>query len=170
MVKVQSCNTKKEHIYTFSVVIPIYNVGMYLEEAIDSIICQSIGFKDNIQLVLVNDGSTDNSAEICHRYKEKYPQNIVYIEKENGGVSSARNEGLKYVKGKYVNFFDGDDKWGKDSFKRVKKFFEENYDKIDVVACRLYYFGRQNGFKHPLVNNLALVTPPFLRMETAVPV
>ena len=89
----------EEYKYKFSVVIPIYNVEKYLEETIESIINQSIGFEENIQIILVNDGSPDNSEEICLKYKEMYPDNILYIKKENGGVSSARNTGLKKVSG-----------------------------------------------------------------------
>ena len=72
--------------FLFSVVIPVYNVEKYLEEAILSIVNQTIGFKKNIQLILINDGSPDNSGEICKKYKTLYPENIVYVEKENGGV------------------------------------------------------------------------------------
>ena len=89
----------EEYKYKFSVVIPIYNVEKYLEETIESIINQSIGFEENIQIILVNDGSPDNSEEICLKYKEMYPDNILYKKKENGGVSSARNTGLKKVSG-----------------------------------------------------------------------
>ena len=100
-------------------VIPIYNTGRYLEETFESVIGQTIGFEKHIQMILVNDGSTDNSEEICLRYKEKYPQNIVYVKQENGGVSAARNTGMKYVRGKYVNFLDSDDKWEKHAFTHV---------------------------------------------------
>ena len=87
----------------------VYNVEQFLEEAIDSVIKQDIGFKDNVQLILVDDGSEDQSGVICDKYFEKYPNNIKVIHKENGGVSSARNEGLKHVLGKYINFLDSDD-------------------------------------------------------------
>ena len=84
--------------FKFSVIIPIYNVEKYLEEAIKSIINQSIGFEDNIQLILVNDGSTDNSEEICMKYEKEFPDNIIYIKQKNNGVSVARNTGMKYRK------------------------------------------------------------------------
>ena len=93
-----------------SVIIPVYNVEQYLEETILSVVNQTIGF-ENIQMILVNDGSPDNSEEICLKYRDKYPDNILYIKKENGGVSSARNLGMEYIQGKYVNFLDSDDKW-----------------------------------------------------------
>ncbi len=126
--------------FKFSVVMPVYDVEMYLEESILSVVDQTIGFKDNVQLILVNDGSPDNSAEICLKYKEKYPDNIVYIEQENSGVSAARNNGLKAVEGKYVNFIDSDDLWDKDAFEKVYEFFEENEKKTDVVTVGIKEF------------------------------
>lgn len=105
--------------FLFSVVIPVYNVEKYLEEAILSIVNQTIGFKKNIQLILINDGSPDNSGDICKKYKTLYPENIVYVEKENGGVSAARNEAFQYVDAKYVTFLDSDDKWELSSFENA---------------------------------------------------
>lgn len=135
--------------FLFSVIMPVYNTEEYLEEAIQSVIEQTIGFEENIQLILINDGSTDNSESICKKYQEKYKNNIVYKYKENGGVSSARNEGRKYVKGKYFNFLDSDDKWDKDAFKNAYKFFEKHYDEIDVVNTRTIIFGDKE-YVHPL--------------------
>lgn len=126
--------------YKFAVIIPIYNVELYLEDSIKSIINQSIGFEDNIQLILVNDGSTDKSEEICLKYKEMYPENIVYIKQENQGASCARNKGLEIANAKYINFLDADDKWSYDAFDIVFDFFEENEKEIDVVACRQRLF------------------------------
>ena len=136
----------KDYKYQFSVVIPVYNVEKYLEETLESVIGQTIGFEDNIQIILVNDSSPDNSEEICLRYRERYPDNIIYVKKENGGVSSARNEGIPYIEGKYVNFLDSDDCWEKKSFENVLKFFDQNYDLIDVVGCRKKFFDAETGF------------------------
>lgn len=139
-----------EHKFLFSVIIPIYNVEDYLEEAIESIINQTIGFKDNIQLILVNDGSPDDSGLICEKYESKYPKNIIYIKQENQGVSEARNKGIEFIEGKYTNFLDSDDKWDIDAFEKVFNFFETHYEHIDVVACRLRFFEKKNGFGHAL--------------------
>lgn len=133
------------HKYKFSVVMPIYNAQLYLKEAIDSVVDQTIGFEDSIQLILVNDGSTDHSEEICREYKDRYPNNVVYIYQENQGVSHARNAGMPYVEGKYVNFFDADDKWNTDVFQKVWNFFEGYGDKIDVVCCKSTYFEAKTG-------------------------
>ena len=138
-----------EHKFQFSVIIPVYNVEQYLAETLDSVINQTVGFEENIQIILVNDGSPDDSEKICMEYKEKYPDNIVYVKKENGGVSSARNEGIQYAEGKYVNFLDSDDCWEPKAFERVLKFFDDNYDIIDVVGARKKFFDAKTGY-HPL--------------------
>lgn len=135
--------------YKFSVIIPIYNVEKYLEEAILSVVNQTIGFKENIQMILINDGSPDNSEEICLKYKVMYPENIIYVHQENQGVSTARNAGIKYVEGKYTNFLDSDDKWELDVFEKVYDFFEKNEDEISLVACRIKNFEARDDF-HPL--------------------
>ena len=130
--------------YKFSIVTAVYNVELFVAETIESLIAQDIGF-DNIQLILVDDGSPDNSGAICNEYAAKYPDNIIVIHKENGGVSSARNTGLDYVQGKYVNFIDSDDKFSKKTLSKVWRFFEENYDKTDVVGVPLRYFDGKTG-------------------------
>lgn len=120
--------------YLISVIIPVYNVGLYLEQAINSIIDQTIGF-DKIEVILINDGSTDNSEKICKKYLEKYPHNVKYIYQKNSGVSVARNKGLLEARGKYINFLDGDDYWEKTAFEKSIKMLEEN-DNINFVAVR----------------------------------
>ena len=88
-----------------SFVIPVYNVEAYLHECIDSILCQ---MNDSCEMILVDDGSTDSSGDICDEYKIK-SNNIKVIHKENGGLSSARNVGLLVAKGEYIAFIDSDD-------------------------------------------------------------
>lgn len=134
--------------YKFSVIIPIYNVEKYLEDTILCIINQDIGFKENIQMILINDGSEDNSGKICEKYRDLYPNNIKYIEKENSGVSNTRNLGIKYIEGKYVNFLDSDDLWELDVFSKVWEFFEKNQKKIDLVACRMRFFDSKQGWHY----------------------
>ncbi len=111
--------------FKFSVVMPIYNIESFLNEAINSVINQSIGFKDNIELILVNDGSTDNSETICKKYQEQYQNNDKYIKQENKGVSNARNNGIKLAKGEYINYFDGDDVWDNEVFEKVYNYFQK---------------------------------------------
>lgn len=131
-----------------SVIIPIYNVEAYLEEALDSVIQQDIGFEKNIQLILINDGSPDNSEAICLKYKEKYPS-ITYIKQKNGGVSSARNKGLDVATGKYIAFFDPDDVLSLDTYRLMVDFLEAHYDEIDMAAFKMKFFERFTG-DHPL--------------------
>ena len=116
--------------YKFSVVMAIYNTEDYVGEAIDSIINQTIGFEDNIQLILIDDGSTDNTNSILMDYKEQYPNNILVLTQENQGQATARNNGLKYVNGKYVNFLDSDDYLSEDAMEKVFPFFEKHLKKI----------------------------------------
>lgn len=136
---------QQEHKFLFSVIMPIYNVEDYVEEAILSLVNQTIGF-DKIQLIMINDGSPDNSEAICLRYKEMYPDNIVYQKIPNGGVSNARNTAFQYVDAKYLTFLDPDDKWEESSFENAYRFFEEHYDEIDVLAARIQFFEANENF------------------------
>ena len=88
-----------------SIIIPIYNVEQYLDRCIKSVINQTY---KNIEIILVDDGSTDKCPEICDQYAQK-DNRIVVIHKENGGLSSARNAGMKVLKGEYMLFVDSDD-------------------------------------------------------------
>lgn len=132
--------------FKFTVIMPIYNVEKYLEEAIKSVIYQTICFEDYVQLILVNDGSTDNCENICLKYEKQYPENIIYIKQSNKGVGAARNTGLKYAKGKYINFLDPDDKWNLDVFGIVYEFFEMHRNEIDIVSCRMKFFEAKTGY------------------------
>ena len=89
-----------------SIVIPVYNVEEWLEECIESIL-KITAF--SIQVVLVNDGSTDNSTEIATRYRDSNPEKIELINQANAGMAAARNAGLNVVSGEYISFIDSDD-------------------------------------------------------------
>ena len=133
--------------FVFSVIISIYNTGRYLDDSIGSIINQTIGF-NRIQIILVNDGSIDETEKICLNYRNQYPENIIYIKINHSGVSIGRNIGLKHAKGIYINFLDADDKWDANAFKFVYLFF--HYHKgIDIVGCRMIFFEAYNSY-HPL--------------------
>ena len=124
---------------------PIYNVEEYLAEAIDSLINQSIGFEENIELVIVDDGSPDNSKDIALEYQKRYPDNIKVFSKENGGQATAFNFGLKHLHGKYVNFLDSDDCLSSNTFEDVHNFFEKYKDEVDIVSIPLIYFEGRTG-------------------------
>ena len=140
--------TQKEQ-YKFSVVIPVYNAKEFLAETVDSVLKQDIGFIENIQIILVNDGSTDGSEELCLAYQRQFPANIIAVSQKNSGVSAARNLGMNYVKGKYVNFLDSDDKWSPNAFSSVYAFFESHEKEIDLISCKQEFFEAQTGL-HPL--------------------
>ena len=134
-----------DYEYKFSVVMPIYNVEKYLAEAIDSLIDQTIGFEENVELLIIDDGSPDNSKDIALEYQEKYPENIKFFSKLNGGQASAFNLGLKHLHGKYVSFLDSDDRLSPNTFQEVYDFFEKHYDEIDLVAIPVLFFERRTG-------------------------
>ena len=138
----------KKYSYDFSVVMSVYNMKKYMRESIDSVIHQTIGF-EKIQLILVDDGSSDGSSGICDEYKAKYPESIDVIHKPNGGLSSARNTGLTHVRGKYVTYTDPDDILSKDAFQKVFSFMEQ-HEEADICCIPMLLFGDQEG--HHLLN------------------
>lgn len=115
---------------TISVIIPIYNVGVYLEECMNSVIDQTYEYKE---IVLVDDGSTDNSPEICDYYVSKYNY-IKVIHKQNGGLSDARNVGIKNSNGDYLLFLDADD------FFNDKFAIQKLVDRINLTHADLLNF------------------------------
>lgn len=139
----------KRYKYKFSFVMPVYNVEDYLAETIESVIAQTMDFEENVEIILINDGSPDNSEEVCLRYKEQFPDNIKYIKQDNAGVSAARNRGIKEASGKYVSFLDSDDKLSSNALEKVYGFFEAHYGEIDFVSIKLEVFDARQG-SHPL--------------------
>lgn len=125
--------------YLVSIVMAVYNSEPFLKETLDSVIRQDIGI-ENIQMILVDDGSSDKSGSICDEYAQRYPENILVIHKPNGGVASARNEGLKYATGKYLNFLDSDDKFQEDSLRKCCEFFDAHEPETDIITMPLYFF------------------------------
>lgn len=105
-----------------SIIVPVYNVEKYLERCLESLINQTYR---NIEILIVNDGSTDNSKKICEKYKEM-DSRIRLINKKNQGLGMARNTGLEYITGKYVLFVDSDDYVERNLVELVYKIAEEN--------------------------------------------
>ncbi|ECL2177824.1 TPA: CDP-glycerol:glycerophosphate glycerophosphotransferase [Campylobacter coli] len=146
---------KKHKGFTqYTIISAVYNVEKYLDDYFNSIINQRLDFKKNIFMVLVDDGSTDNSANIIKKYQKKYPKNIVYIYKENGGQASARNLGLKYMqenhyKTPWVTFTDPDDFLDRNYFYEVDKFLSTHQDDdICMVGCSvIFYHEKQRIYK-----------------------
>jgi len=112
-----------------SVIVPVYNVEKYLDKCLNSLVKQTL--KD-MEIIIVNDGSTDKSQEIIDNYAKKY-KNVISIVKENGGVSEARNLGLKKARGEYIGFLDSDDWVSKDMYKKM--YQKAKSGNFDVVAC-----------------------------------
>ncbi len=143
----------------YTIISAVYNVEKYLDDYFNSIINQRLDFKKNIFMILVDDGSTDNSANIIKKYQKKYPKNIVYLYKENGGQASARNLGLKYMqennyKTPWVTFTDPDDFLDRNYFYEVDKFLSTHQDDdICMIGCNIiFYHEKQRIYKdnHPL--------------------
>lgn len=113
-----------------SVIVPVYNSEKTLKHCLDSIIDQTY---KNIEIIIVNDGSTDNSETICKEYQNK-DRRIKYIYQNNSGVSNARNNGIKYSNGQYVSFVDSDDYISPDMIFKMYKALKK--EKVDVIRCK----------------------------------
>lgn len=132
--------------FNFSVIMAMYNVEYYLDESIRSLLNQTLSFEENIQLILIDDGSSDNSIKVAQKYQEKFPNNILIFSKKNGGVASARNLGLKYASGDYLNFMDSDDIISTDTFEKVNNFFSKyQSNDYDLVAIPVEFFESNSG-------------------------
>lgn len=138
----------------FSVISATYNVANYLEDYLRSVVTQSIGFRENVEIIFVDDGSPDNSAEIIEQWRHEYPENIRYIRQENAGQSVARNTGLKHARGEWVTFVDPDDFLGDHYFRQVDQFAQRNADKaLQLISCSVIFYDEATNAKrdnHPL--------------------
>jgi len=113
-----------------TIIVPIYNVEKYIKECLDS-----LSHEKNANIILVNDGSTDNSGLIAKEYTLKH-SSFFYLEKENGGLSSARNEGILHCKTKYIAFCDSDDWVERNTYTKLAELAEE--ENIDIVSCGMF--------------------------------
>ena len=116
-----------------SVIIPVYNVEKYLEECIQSVLKQTY---KNLEIILVDDGSKDNSGNICDEYAKR-DERIKVIHKKNGGLSDARNAGIDICTGEYIAFLDSDDFIEEDMYEFLVKNLEKA--KADISICQVYY-------------------------------
>ncbi|WP_297981991.1 CDP-glycerol glycerophosphotransferase family protein [uncultured Methanobrevibacter sp.] len=160
-------------VFRFSVVMAAYNSGEYIREAIDSLVNQSLDFKENIQLIVVNDGSSDNTESIVREYIEAFPDNVLLVSNNiNCGPAHARNIGLSLAEGEIINFLDSDDYISKKTFERVDIFLDD-YQYVDMVAIPIKFAGAKRG-DHPLnykfkssgIVNL-LEIPEFIQLSSA---
>ncbi len=158
--KAKTITPKKKNGYSkYVIVSAVYNVEKYLNDYFNSIINQRLDFKNNIHIICVDDGSSDNSAKIIKHYQKKYPKNITYIYKENGGQASARNLGLKLLqedpnlkdKFTWVTFTDPDDFVDRDYFYEADEFLAKNKNIVTIHAKQYLYFEQFKSYqKHPL--------------------
>lgn len=117
-----------------SVIVPVYNVEKYLKKSLESLVNQTL---DDIEIIVINDGSTDNSKEILDLYKEKYSKKIKYLEKENGGLSDARNFGIPYATGEYIAFLDSDDYVELNTYETMYNVAKK--ENSDMVECNFIW-------------------------------
>jgi len=120
-----------------SVIVPVYNVENYLKECLDSLRDQTLK-SDEIEIILVNDGSTDGSGKICEKYAAKYKNFYVY-HKKNGGLSEARNYGIQRAKGEYLMFIDSDDKIEPNSLELMYNSCIKNRTKLAICNFKLWF-------------------------------
>jgi glycosyltransferase involved in cell wall biosynthesis/CDP-glycerol glycerophosphotransferase (TagB/SpsB family) len=142
----------------YSVVAAVYGVEAYLDEFFESFVKQSLDFESAIELVMVDDGSPDGSAEIVKKWQRRYPNNIKYIYKENGGQGSARNLGIEYATGNWITFVDPDDFVAADYFEQVERCIAKEEHPPSIVSCKLVlYFerGKRRSDSHPLTFRFA---------------
>lgn len=129
--------------YKSSVIIPVFNQEDSLENGVLSLKNQGIEFED-IQIILIDDGSTDKSPYICDKLSEEY-NNILCIHQENNGVSAARNAGIRHAKGKYIVFLDADDKLAENTIKNLVEFYDQLDDDVDLITYPIetYFNGKR---------------------------
>ena len=118
-----------------TVIVPVYNMEKYIERCLKSLLSQTL---EDIEIIVVNDGSTDKSKEIILDFLESYG-NIIYKEKENEGVAVARNYGLKAASGEYITFLDPDDYIEKDMYEKMYNKAKEEEEEADLVECDFYW-------------------------------
>ena len=125
-----------------SVIIPVYNVELYLEQCLNSVLVDNN--VDKIEVVCVNDGSTDNSLSLCEMFAKRY-NNVKVISQPNAGLSAARNTGLLHASGQYVCFLDSDDYLLPNALKIIKEQIKNNSD-VDVMCCNTLANGVELAF------------------------
>ena len=113
-----------------SIIVPFYNVENYIEKCLQSLVNQTL---EDIEILLVNDGSQDSSKTIAKQFVEKYPNKIIYLEKENGGLSDARNYAIPYAKGEYIAFLDSDDYVETNMYEEM--YHKAKQEDLDYVEC-----------------------------------
>ena len=148
-----------------SVIVPVYNVEKYLSDNLDSLLNQTY---ENIEIIAVNDGSKDSSFDILKNYQKIFPDKLRIINQTNGGLSKARNSGIKEAKGDYITFVDSDDFVDRDMYRKMLETAQK--EDSDIVICDVCYYwgdgnsknyimpGLTNKFKADDIHNRALLS------------
>lgn len=139
--------------FYFSVITAAYNCASWVGPMLNSLVKQSLDFEAHIQVVIIDDGSSDQTATVIHKWVDQFPNNIIFIQKENGGPASARNLGLQHATGKWITFIDSDDFVAPSYFQTIQDFLTRTrYDGPVVVANTLLFYDAQQQVVdgHPL--------------------
>ena len=144
-----------------SVIVPVYNVEDYIEKCLNSLVNQTL---EDIEIIIVNDGSKDNSENIIKSFLSRYPQKIKYLKKENGGLSDARNYGIPYAIGEYIAFLDSDDYVELDTYENMYNLAKK--ENSDMVECNFIWeypkkikidIGKKYSGKHEMIEKIRVV-------------
>ncbi|MBE6489049.1 MAG: glycosyltransferase [Methanosphaera stadtmanae] len=138
--------------YLFSVIITSYNVERYLKDAILSVVNQSLNFMDNVEIIIVDDGSEDSSVDIANSFKKEFPNNIKILTSIHKGQSYCRNYALSACSGEYICFLDADDYYSENTLESVYDCFKNNSN-IDICVIPMKYFEKVNKY-HLLYSNV----------------
>lgn len=140
-------NTLEKHMPKISVIVPVYNVKTYLDKCVDSIVTQTY---NNLEIILIDDGSTDNSSQICDAWAER-DSRIKVIHQKNSGVAAARNKGLQIATGDYIGFVDSDD-WIVDTMYRnmMEGIWQTGADAAFTGYKRVLESGKQIGHQYKM--------------------
>lgn len=136
-------------MYKVSVIVPVYNTAEYLDRCLESLVNQTM---NEIEIILVNDGSTDNSQIIIDRYLKAYPEKVKSIIQNNSGQASARNEGMKIAKGEFIAFVDSDDFIQIDAYENVYNYAKIN--DLDIACFDFWEIKGENRYKSCYYKNL----------------
>lgn len=121
-----------------SIIVPVYNTEQFLEKCLKSLVNQTIS--NLLKIIIVNDGTKDNSERVILKFKQKYPDLIEYYKKDNGGLSSARNYGIKKCNTEYIGFVDSDDYVNREMFEKMYKTIKK--ENMDIVVCGLNKYNK----------------------------
>ena len=131
-----------------SIIVPVYNVEKYIEKCLNSLVNQTL---EDIEIILVNDGSTDKSQTIIEQYQKKYPDVIKAYSTKNGGAAKARNYALEHVTGEYIGFVDSDDYISEEMYEKL--YNQAKKENADIVCCNYYRVKMEKKFNKMISND-----------------